>query len=1055
MTYYDTGIEAQAMQQRPTFLRRLIAIGTLVLAGATPRSGTALTIATQDGLSLSLGTNADVSSLLVDGADLVGSSAAAIALRDLSAAASVDLPDLLYNGSFEDDDGVGGADGWALYFSPNSDPRFVTDVARDGLRSLFAETDPSNNANGEAAYVSAQVPVTAGSRYRLSAFFLARDGYVSAKLTAPAWQLDAYSDPLTNGLKAGGIYVSWYDNPDGSGDPLDTTLVAPMHSNASVWKRISGEVEAPGYASSARVVVALELRDSKRENDAVWVDDVSMIASPEVDRDVTATVSRNGNQLLLTGTVAGTGLDVETTYTALADRIEISGRVTDLTASDRALELVVRFPLDLTGFDWWDDIRNSRTVAAGEAYSNHVSSLAGARLLQSLYPVAVLEDGARAIALAFPLDSPRVVLLRYADGFLQARFQLGLSPAATRLNGEATFSIYLFRSDADWGFRAAWEKFQSFKPDWFRTQRSVYALDAYAQGHFLSEGGCLPNCDAPCEQCCSGAHLVACYDDAGTGAVEYVAPEGPMSVGKVVDPPPSYAEILAQLNNPAQGEEDRYLALAASLVLDGNGDYVLKHVVNPNWAPEDWEANWVLNMDPDLASGYGEWSRVARVDDAFVTTQAVGAGLEGMQLDNLMSAPAVDLDTSHFAVADHSLTYDPNTYRPGIHTMSSTFEYMQWMREYLETNYTGYPGPGLVPGMSANIWGIGTLNFLTPLLDGLGNETRGEGAENWTEALIAYRRSISYHKPLGSPWQRPDVTLDEAHEFADINLFYGTNTIQAKHGVNWAAGASDILDQSNARLRRFWQLGWEPVTRASTESTELWVERFGSAFSVITDSVYFSVYNPGSAALAYDLIVDTAALGLADPSEVVVKDARTALTLPYSAGAGTITVAGFLEAKRTDLIRLMAPGCLPTELRSASLTFKPDVSDDRLRIKGSFDAISPEPEFTTEDVIFLLTDHDGEIFRATVPAGGFGVSTNGRTFRFKDKTGLLANGLISAKFKRRGDGRYKWSAKAKNVDLTGADRLYVDLGIEMVSTCWADSRDCASRSKGKKLRCRP
>ncbi len=1035
--------------------RRSVAIAALLLASVAPTAAYAQSVATADGLSLTLGGNASVNSVVVDGGELVASSAPAVSVRDLSAAATVFTPNLLYNGSFEIDDGSGGADGWSPYLNNGTEMGIVTDDAAHLLRSFFVQTSSATTADGEAVYSSSAITVAAGTRYRFSAQIHARDGYLALKRVAPEWQQKAYMNILQSGINASGIYVAWYGNSQGSGDPLDVDLAAVMHSNARAWKRITGEVEAPPGVAGARVLIVAKLKDEQQQDDGLWVDDLSMIESPEAELPVTATVVGNGGSLQLSGTVAGTALGVDVSYTGLADRIEISGSVTDSSGFDRALELVLRFPLDLMGFRWWDDIRESRNVASGLVYSNSISSLSTGKLPQSLYPLAALEDGTRGIAMAVPLDDPRVVVFSYRDGTFEARFHLGISQAASRLGSSATFKVYLYRYGADWAFRAALAKLQSFNPAWFDSSRPLYELDSYAQGRFYNPGACLPGCQGSCDECCSGAELVVCYDGENIAAAQYTAPEGPMTVGSVPLPPPTYDEVITQLANPPAGEQDRYAALAASMSLESNGDYVLKHLVNPNWAPNDWEANWVLNMDPDISGGYAQWARVARVDAAFAASQAAGGALDAVQFDNLMSASAIDLDPSHLALADHSLSYDPNSYRPGIHSMASTFEYFAWLRGYLDTNYVGYPGPGLTPALGANIWGIGTLNFLAPFIDALANETSGEGSPNWSTALLDYRRSLAYHKPLGSPWQRSGVTQQQARDYTNITLFYGMKADRAKHGTGWEAGVDDILAAANDTLDRFMYLGWEPVAYASSGTTKTWVERFGDSFSQLRDTIYFTVHNSDTTAAAYSLTVETASLGLADPPAAVVKEVRSDATRGFSPATGTMTVSGYLEAGDTEVIRLMAPGCSATELSSASLKLKPGVNDDRLRMKGRFGSTVPEPDFTAVAVVFVLADRDGDVYQATVPADGFSRSGSGRSFKFKDSSGTIASGLSSAKFVRKRDGSYRWKAKARDVDLSAADRSYLDVMIHAESDCWADSRSCSLNSKATKLNCRP
>lgn len=373
-----------------------------------------------------------------------------------------------------------------------------------------------------------------------------------------------------------------------------------------------------------------------------------------------------------------------------------------------------------------------------------------------------------------------------------------------------------------------------------------------------------------------GAYVVACHDERNIASGQHTATDGYMKTGSSSSPPVSYDEAIAQLDNPPDpNDAERYRAMKVSLVRDSNGDYVLKKVATEDWAPGTWLHVWVPNLDPELndavlGEGLAQWLRQNLIEPAFANTSSIGAVLDAVMLDNFMSAPVLDMDTSHFRYADLTLSYDPNTFMPGIHTMSATREYLSWMRSYLDASY-----PDTSPGLSCNTKGV-----------------------------------------------------------------------------------------------------------------------------------------------------------------------------------GTITVTGSIEANGTDLIRLMAPGCRSMLLKSASVTFKAEAGRDRARVRGSFDDPGSTPDFLGSDVTFRLADRDGEAWQAVVPAGSF-TSSNGKRFKFRDKTGTVANGLTRATFWQRRDGSWKWNARVKDTDLHALDRLHLDVFLEVgTGSCWADMRDCTSKRKGKTLRCR-
>jgi len=81
-----------------------------------------------------------------------------------------------------------------------------------------------------------------------------------------------------------GIYLTWLD---GDGEALsDMALVAPLHWEANSWRKVSGEVRAPPDAAQMELTIGGRL-----QGEHLWVNDLSIVASPEVEQPVTGTVT--------------------------------------------------------------------------------------------------------------------------------------------------------------------------------------------------------------------------------------------------------------------------------------------------------------------------------------------------------------------------------------------------------------------------------------------------------------------------------------------------------------------------------------------------------------------------------------------------------------------------------------------------------------------------------------------------------------------------------------------------------------------------------------------
>ncbi len=887
------------MKTIPVYITLVILMGSVNVPAAADG-----TISTQDGLSLTLTADGRVSAVVVEGDNLVVQPSPAIRIRDLSLAGTTFTPNLVTNADFElDADNNNLPDGWTQFSSSNAPSVGLSSQHSEGNVSIVFDVDGGNA--GTVALTSDPISVTPGITYRLSAVMQAYGGYLAEQHTNLDWQRDFYlGDALASGL-----FIEWFDD---QGAPVlvgsaPQQAVAPLHADANAWKRITGEVIAPAQAHTARFVVGAKLRRRPAtggDAEKLWVDDVSMIVAPEIDIAVPGSVETTSSMLTFKGNLAAENLHVQATWHAFADHLQIDGQVNELTVTgtDRALEIAIRFPANLNGYAWWDDIDTKRVVAANQTYGNIISATVTGMLPQSLYPLAALTDNAHGLAVALPMDTPQVAALRYIDGALEARFALGISAAALRLDGSAQFHLSLFTFAPTWGLRAALSRFAEMNPMWFNTPRDLSVFSNFHRGNFANLN-CQPD-DSDC-----ALSDVANDDQNGDATAEYTLPEGLMQIALATDPPPAYTNIEQKLlGNPAGS---RLAAIETSSTRSGNGDRTLKSVRIPGNSPKLWVATWVLNMDPEITDGYARWIRDNRVDPAFADTDSAGLHLDGVFVDNFMSAPVVDLDPSHLALADSTLSFDPATYRPGVHTQAGVFKFLVWLRQDLDTTRFMNNQPGTDRGIITNTWGIGTVNALVPFADGLFNEGSPTKGVNWSDNILRYRRTMAYHKKMAftdqdefdSKYQDAATFTKNVHAFAQQAVFYGIAPSGGPKVDNWPQTALDEIAQARNLLVYYDSLGWEPVTHASLDNPALRVERFGANTS---QPITFTVYNAGGDT-SYTLTIDTDTLGLPDSANLSVQDALTGQTLPHTDnGAGQILVNNTIQEATTEVIQVIA-----------------------------------------------------------------------------------------------------------------------------------------------------
>lgn len=305
-----------------------------ILSAADAGKGTGAAeyaLSTADGLALTLSDEGEVLRLTMNGDALSVIPAPVLWIRDMSEAGQVITPNLLTNAGFED-----GLNGWSISQEIATTITITTAVHRSGSQALQMFGSNSEHLGTAALAITFAIPVTAGLRYRLSGYFLSSRGYVQGVSGTPPVRQDKM---WWGQLRPNGLYVlRWLD---AHGSQVGTlTLAAPLHWNANSWRRITGEVRAPTAATQMEVIIGGRLQD-----EMLWVDDLSMVASPETDVAVRDSVGlcegetrvekeeESVSCLCQTATLPQSGLMLTVTYTAAADHIGVQVEVGDFDSS--------------------------------------------------------------------------------------------------------------------------------------------------------------------------------------------------------------------------------------------------------------------------------------------------------------------------------------------------------------------------------------------------------------------------------------------------------------------------------------------------------------------------------------------------------------------------------------------------------------------------------------------------------------------------------------------------------------------------------------------------
>ena len=146
-------------------------------------------------------------------------------------------------------------------------------------------------------------------------------------------------------------------------------------------------------------------------------------------------------------------LALSATYRMVGEAVRVDGTLRDLSGRDRAISVYFSYPVEAVGWKWYQDQRVAQPIEAGKKYHNLVQTGAGANGLASRYPLACVASDTDSLAIAAPLDVPRLCRLGYDAGSkeLYAAVDLGLSSVTEKFPSSASFSLLLYRPGAGLG----------------------------------------------------------------------------------------------------------------------------------------------------------------------------------------------------------------------------------------------------------------------------------------------------------------------------------------------------------------------------------------------------------------------------------------------------------------------------------------------------------------------------------------------------------------------------------------------------------------------------
>jgi len=846
---------AEARRSARVILTGILLTGTLVAHAQ-------VSVETRDGLGLAFDAGGSVRAIRVGERALpLLKEPSGFFVTDVARSAR----DLMPGGDFQAGDSVKDH-GWQLGGSWKI-------TAEGGTRFVRAA---SKTAQGSGKLWSPLVPVQPGK------------GYLVAARVRTASNADRFSP---------GLYVVQYDAegklvkvPTPGGEAVQIGIGVPR--SAARFRQVSKTFVAQPRTATVQVYANVYRSIGRFD-----LDDVRLGPLEAPPTRLEGRMEPQAEGIVFKGRADDLGLEVQATFTPRADHVQVDGIVRDTAGRDRALRVAFHLPLDARGWTWWDDIVESRNIAAQQRYAYYGPDWSVGRGRQvSVFPFASVTGDRAGLSLAQRVDQPRFFRIFYdpATGYC-VDYNLGLSADTTKFPSSASFHFLMYRHDPAWGMRAAARCYYDMFPDLFKVRAERQGLYCHNVPTDLADpedfGFCfdLSGFSRPERKKLQDHGIYLLVHPMGTEAhirwpkgYDWGTKNGRPTLEQIEDiflnPRPEYNKGrawrgLTQRHAGATFEESRRRVLN-SAVHGPDGRFRLH-------AYSETIQFIATSADPDIPlPNMAEGERKYYIGRHVAIAKKAGSEIDGVDFDNIAITAGRTRENfrrEHFRYVDHPLVYDLRTRGVCIQTGINFYEFVKDISDEMHAQ-----GKLCTGNMGSDPH---TQTFFGHLLDKHGGEIQYHAP---TRRLRGYRM-MAFQKPVSHIVYAGAVAAGQEEIVMHRWLAFGE--FPAMHELGYSGRGSDF-DRGRPLYKRFMPImqriayaGWEPITHARVSGEGLFVERFGNWRD---GDLHFTVHNDSDEPSAGVLTVDKAALGITGKpacvellsGEVVSADDRTRAELP-------------------------------------------------------------------------------------------------------------------------------------------------------------------------------
>ncbi len=567
--------------------------------------------------------------------------------------------------------------------------------------------------------------------------------------------------------------------------------------------------------------------------------------------------------------------------------------VKDTTGENRAITIYYCVNFNAVGGQWWDTLRRSTPITAGEV-GDFVNVSAGATGYMTTNPLAAVTTAGSGEMLAIsPSQGPVVSRLFYNAGvkILAAAFDVSLIPSNIQNPSTASASVYANFCDPNWGLRDAARQYYAKFP-------TAFVRRAAKDGIWMPFTD--PNTITNPQDFGIGFHegddSTASDASLGIYSFRYSEPESwwmsmPTATAR------TYANAISAyqgyLTGSDQGQQQYAQALQNSGTESTAGQF------NYEFQNQPWTngAVWVLNPNPLMPHPNSTFNKSMLVYTIADANQRYGQGstLSGEYLDSLEGWWYMqDVRPDSLEHASFAPTYASFDFHPFLPEWFNTYEITKFMSTDLHSR-----DKLLMANYTPN-----QFSCFMPLLDVAGIEVNWGPSGVYTpdsDDIFCLRRMLSYHKPylLLQDTDLATFTPSMLANYMMRCMFYGvfpsmfsadasTNpywanpTLYNRDRPLWKANIPVIQTLSRA--------GWEPITLGWSNSANVWIERFGTQ--------YWTLFNNGPSGVTASVDLDAATVGSRK-----LYDFRTGKLMPSAVSSGKVHVTPSIGSQECLVIK--------------------------------------------------------------------------------------------------------------------------------------------------------